>query len=388
MNKRFHHPLTRRRLLRSLPAGALLLHGIARGKQADRLIPPTRLLIGTSGVGSKGIYSADLVDGILQRPTLIAPIESPSFLALPQPGAPLLFAVTQPESVNSSASSFLHAPAQAGSLAHISDATSTNPGGCHVSATKDGRCVFVANYGGGSLASFHADAQGKLSLATLIAYPADGHGPEKDRQTASHVHSVQPAPGEQFLLASDLGLDRIHILKLDRATARLTRHGEFLARPGAGPRHMVAHSNGRWIYSINELMASIDLLDWNAAKGTLTLRSIFGTLPHYVDPAGKRACELVFSPGEKFLYASNRVYEDFAVFSVDPQTGMLTNVQHLANPGKESRHIAVDPSGRYFVSANQFSNDITVYPIDPDSGKLGKSTSAVKISGPSCLVFG
>ena len=118
------------------------------------------------------------------------------------------------------------------------------------------------------------------------------------------------------------------------------------------------------------------------------MRSIFNTLPHFVDPVGKRACEVVFSPSEKFLYASNRVYEDFAVFSVDPQTGMLTNVQHLANTGKESRHIAVDPSGRYFLSADQFSDDITVYPIDPETGKLGTSTSSVKIGGPSCLVFG
>ena len=393
MNKRVHHPLTRRRVLKALPAGAAMLHAAAQGQEA-KLKVIGRVLIGTSGRGSKGIYSAYLgPDGVLSTPALVARAENPSFLAAPQMygGDGFVFAVTQPEERNSSASSFVHEPMQdtpGETLPHVSDASSTSPGGCHVSATKDGRCVFVANYGGGSLASFRADAQGRLTLATLRAYPPDGHGPEKDRQMGSHVHSVQPAPGEGFVLASDLGLDRIHILRLDRATAKLTPHGEFLARPGSGPRHMVAHSNGKWIYSINELNSTIDLLDWDAAAGTLKLRTIVGTLPHFVDPVGKRACELVFLPGEQFLYAANRVYEDFAVFAVNPQTGVPTNVQHLANTGKESRHIAVDPLGQYFLSADQFSDDVTVYAIDAATGRLGAKTSSVRVGGPSCLVFG
>ena len=113
-----------------------------------------------------------------------------------------------------------------------------------------------------------------------------------------------------------------------------------------------------------------------------------GTLPHQVDPVGKRACEMVFSRDEKFLYASNRVYEDFAVFSVNPQTGVLANIQHLPNPGKESRHIAIDPTGSWFLSANQFSNDISVFPINAQTGRLGPATSTVTVGAPSCLLFG
>ncbi len=391
MYKRVRTSLSRRHLLQALPAGALLLHAAARGQQAGLSDGAVRVLIGTSGRGSKGIYGASFADGRLSEPALVAATENPSFLALPSAASPLLFAVTQAEDRASNASSFRHPPPQDApgeTFAAISNASSTSPGGCHCSTTSDGSCVFVANYGGGSLASFRADAQGRLSLATLVAYPADGHGPDKERQTSSRVHSVQPAPGERFVLASDLGLDCIHILQLERTTATLTAHGKFMARPGAGPRHLVAHSNGRWIYSINELNSSIDLLDWDGEKGTLTLRNIVGTLPHHVDTVGKRACELVFGRGEAFLYASNRIHEEFAVFSVNPQTGLLTNVQHWPNTGKESRHLAIDPSGRFLLSANQFSDEVTVYPIDAASGKLGASTSSVKIGGPSCLVFG
>ncbi len=385
--------LTRRHLLGSLPAGALALHAVSQGRQAKRLPGTVRLLIGTSGRGSKGIYTAYFADGKLTEPALVAETPSPSFLALPltPSAAPVLFAVTQPEDRNSSASSFGHPPMSdlpGQQFPSVSNASSTSPGGCHVSCTKDGTCVFVANYGGGSVGSFHADAKGSLTLATILKFPATDHGPDKDRQSQSYAHSSVPSPDEGYVFVNDLGLDRIHVLKLDRATATLTPHTEFKARPGSGPRHIVRHSNGRWIYSINELNSSIDQLDWNAATGVLTLRNIVGTLPHQIDPEGKRACEMVFSLEEKFLYAANRVYEDFAVFAVNPETGVLSNIQHLPNPGKESRHITIDPSGRWFLSANQFSGDITVYPIDPATGELSPSSSTVKLSAPTCLVFG
>ncbi len=396
MTKRTHDRPSRRVLLKSLPAGALLLHAVARGQQAKRAPGSVRLLIGTSGHGSKGVYAAYFSNGQLSPPTLAAEAANPSFLALPDTSrgqaAPALFAVTQPESENSHASSFAH-PASMSDLrgerfTRIGDASSTSTGGCHVSCTRDGSCVFVANYGGGSVASFHADAQGNLTLASLLKFPAADHGPDKDRQTQSYAHSARPSPDEGYVLVNDLGLDRIHILKLDRATATLTPHGEFKARPASGPRHLVYHSNGQWIYSINELNSSIDQLTWDSAAGTLTLRNVVGTLPHFIDWVGKRACEMAFSPGEKFLYASNRVYEDFVVFAVNPQTGVLSAVQHLPNPGKESRHIAVDPTGQWLLSANQFSDDITVYPIDTQTGKLGASTCTVTLGAPSCLLFG
>ncbi len=386
--------LTRRRLLGSLPAGALALHAVSQGVQAKRRPGTVRLLIGTSGHGSKGIYTAYFADGKLTQPTLAAATSSPSFLALPINGsaaAAKLYAVTQPEDRNSAAASFARPPMSDlpdQQFASVSSASSTSPGGCHVSCTKDGSCVFVANYGGGSVASFHADEKGDLSLATILKFPATDHGPDKDRQNQSYAHSAVPSPDEGYVLVNDLGLDRIHVLKLDRATATLQPHSEFKARPGSGPRHIVRHSNGRWIYSINELNSTIDQLDWDSATGVLTLRNIVGTLPHQIDPAGKRACEMVFSHDEKFLYAANRVYEDFAVFAVNPKTGVLTNIQHLPNPGQESRHMTIDPSGLWLLSANQFSGDITVYPIDPATGKLSPSISTVKLDAPTCLVFG
>ncbi len=384
--------MKRRNFLTALPVSTLMLHSALQAQQpkAKRAGGTARLLIGTSGHGSRGIYACYFQQGTLSKPALIAEATNPAFLAIPGPASPFLFAVTQPEELDSHASSFAHLPmTDTGneSFAMRGDASSGSPGGCHVSVTRDGRCVFVANYGGGSVASFSATPDGKLALASLIKFPATGHGPNPERQKQSYAHSAVPSPDQGYLLVNDLGLDCIHIFRIDHGTAKLTAHGEWKAAPGSGPRHIVRHGNGKWIYSINELTNMIDQLAWDAAAGTLTTLSHASTLPPGTDPANKRACEMALSHDNRFLYAANRIYEDFAVFSVDPASGNLTAIQHLANPGKEARHITIDPTGHYLVSADQFSNDVSVFPIDPATGKLSPRTGTVSLDAPSCVLF-
>ena len=99
-----------------------------------------------------------------------------------------------------------------------------------------------------------------------------GNGPDKERQEASHAHCATASPDNHHVLINDLGLDCIHIYKLDAVTARLTPNDPpaYKALPKSGPRSFVFHPNGRVAYSTNELSNTVDVLAWDAAAGTLT----------------------------------------------------------------------------------------------------------------------
>ena len=352
-----------------------------------------RLFIGTantardgSGIGP-GIFAAEFVNGSLTEPELVAKIDSPGFLATAK-GSDLLFAQATVPHGNTLAASYRMGERHA--LTPISRAASDGAGGCHIGVSHDSRAVFVANYGGGSVSSFLVDNTGKLSQASFVQFPPDEHGPDKDRQDKAHAHCTVVSPDGDFVFVNDLGLDRIHIFRLDHATAKLQPHSpdHWKAAPGSGPRHVLLHPNGRWVYNINEMASSIDQLLWNATHGVLTTKATMSTLPPgSTAGAQSRACEMVFGAGQRFLYASNRIHESFAVFSVNPATGALTFLQERMNPGKESRHMAVDPSGRWLLSANQFSGDIAVFPIDGKTGHLGERSFVTPIAGVSCLLF-
>lgn len=350
-----------------------------------------RLFIGTantardgSGVGP-GIFAAEFADGRLTQPEMIAKLDSPGFLAKAK-ASDILFVQAATKGQNTTAASFRIGSGHR--LTEISRAQSSAAGGCHIGVSHDARAAFVANYGSGSVSSFLADANGTLSQASFIQFPPDEHGPDKDRQDKSHAHCTTVSPDGDFVFVNDLGLDRIHVFTLDHATAKLTPHTEWKATPGSGPRHVLLHPNGKWVYNINEMGSSVDHLQWSATHGVLTTKATVSTLPAGSNAgAQSRACEMAFGAGQRFLYASNRIHESFAVFAVNPTTGALTFLQERMNPGQESRHMAVDPSGKWLLSANQFSGDISIFPIDAKTGHLGERTFVTRIAGPSCLLF-
>ena len=366
----------------------MMLHDPHAGASAPSA--PQRLLIGTTNTSAaggegKGIYVSEFRDGTLGPPVLAAETRSPGFFAMGANG--LLFAEQAPSKQTAQAASYR---VGAGTdIQPVSHADAGDPGACHIGITRDGRCAFVANYSGGSVASFTADPGGKLTRASFLQFPPGEHGPSKFQEKA-HAHCCTVSPGGGFVLVNDLGLDRIHVFRLNHATAELLPHtpSHWASAAGAGPRHIAVHPNGRWIYNIDEMGCTVNQLAWDASAGTLTTLQTIATLPAGTSKTDVRACEVILSKDLRFLYAANRVHEDFVVFSVDPETGALTEEHRHANPGKEARHIAIDTTGKWFLSANQFSNEISVFPIDTASGKLGDRTSSTPLSNPSCLLFG
>ena len=242
------------------------------------------LFVGTQTTkGSKGIYAYNFnsATGELTEKGLAVEAEMPTFLAL-SPDSKTLFAANELdeyEGKKSGAISSFTIDRQAAKLKKINEVSAGGPGTCHLSVDHTGRCAFVANYGGGSAASFAVDKAGKLSEAVSF-FQYEGHGP-KPQQTGPRGHRVTVSPDNRYLFVNDLGLDEIHVYHLDAATAKLTAQDPpaWKAKAGSGPRALRFHPNGRWVYCLNEVGSSVNVLDWDAKKGVLTTAQLISTVP-------------------------------------------------------------------------------------------------------------
>ena len=87
-------------------------------------------------------------------------------------------------------------------------------GPCYVSLDKTGRLVLVANYDGGSVATFEVQDDGSLSLVKGFVQHS-GSSVDKERQEGPHAHWIAVSPDNRFALAADLGLDDVLVYKLD-----------------------------------------------------------------------------------------------------------------------------------------------------------------------------
>lgn len=380
--------VSRRRFVR----GSAAIYVAAQPWSAFATVGSGRLLlVGTQTTGaSKGVYSYrfDSAKGELTEIGLAVEADSPTFLALSPDGKTVLAAneLDHFEGKDSGAVTSFALDRGKAKLQEHNEVAALGQGTCHVSFDHTGRCAFAANYGGGSAASFAVDGEGSLSAAVSF-FPYSGHGP-REQQKGPRAHRVTVSPDNRFLLVNDLGLDMIHIYRLDASTAKLTPNvpSEWKAPAGNGPRALAFHPGGKIAYCVNELTSTVSVLRWDAERGVIETGQEISLLPEgHEGPSA--ASEIVLDRRGQFAYVANRLDDFLVSFRISRTDGMLTLLERTSCGGKVPRHIALDPSERWLLVANQATDNIAVFARDKGTGRLAHERKSFPLSKPQCLVF-
>lgn len=381
-----------------LVASAIGLVQLARGSESpavreESTLEGDLLYVGTytEGTRSEGIYLVriDRSSGKLRRVGSVDAGANPSFLAI-HPNGRALYAVNEVEKHNGKPTGAVSAFAIAsgtGALTRRNEQPSEGGAPCYVSVDRSGRVVLVANYVGGSVALLPIQADGALATATKVVQHT-GSGPNAERQSSPHAHCIVPNRSNRFVLAADLGADRVFIYRLDLEGKSL-RHvegGDAVMRPGAGPRHIAFHPTQPLVFVANELDSTVATLRFDAERGTLSPLDTRSTLPAGWTGTNYPA-DIHVAPSGRALYVSNRGHNSIAVFSVAESTGALALDQVISTDGDWPRNFSLDPTGRWLLVANQRSDSIVVFRRDQKTGRLTPTRQRIALPSPVCLRF-
>jgi 6-phosphogluconolactonase len=345
----------------------------------------------TAKTTSKGIYAYrfNAENGQLSPIGVAAESVDPSFLAV-HPNGKYLYAVNEIGNFNGGTGGAVSAfaiDAKTGALKLLNQVPTRGAGPCHLSLDKTGNYVLVANYDGGSIASFPVHDDGTLGTAAGFVQHS-GSGPDKERQEGPHAHWIGTSPDNRFALAADLGLDQVLVYGFDPSKGIFTPmlSGFAKVKPGAGPRHVAFNPNGKFAYVLTEMDSSVTVFSYQAKTGAFTSLQTISTLPK--DFSGpKQAAEIAVHPSGKFLYASSRGHDSIAVFAINEKKGTLTSLGQVLTGGQTPRHFAIDPTGAYLLAENQDSNNIVVFHIDAATGNLIPTGQTVEVPSPVCITF-
>jgi 6-phosphogluconolactonase len=233
----------------------------------------------------------------------------------------------------------------------------------HLSLDRLGRWLFAASYPGHLVSVSPLDSDG-LAGAPVQVLPV---GP--------HAHACLAAPGNEQVFVTALGADEELGLRFDAAAGRLAPHpaSRLPCRPRSGPRHLVLHPEGRFVYLLHELDAQVDVLALDASRGTLQpLQTVSALPPAFTGTPW--AAELRLSPDGGLLYASERTGSTIAGFRVDARSGRLTPLGHWCTEA-QPRSFAIDPGGDWLVAAGQRSHRLALHAIERGSGRLTQCDS-------------
>jgi 6-phosphogluconolactonase len=378
-------------------AAPLLLFATAAYPQKPAPNKPYLVYVGTytHKTESKGIYAYRFDPGVgkLSPLGVAAESEDPSFLVV-HPSGKYLYAVNEIDHFGgqkSGAVSAFSIDPKTGKLTMLNQAATQGAGPCHISVDKTGKFALAANYDGGSIAVFPIREDGSLAPASAFVQHS-GSSVNKERQEGPHAHWIGTSPDNRFALAADLGLDEILVYRFNAAKGTLTPNTPLFAKlnPGAGPRHLVFHPNGKFAYMLTEMGSSVAAFAYKAGSGSLSSLQTVSTLSilrkDYAGP--KEAAEIAVNPSGKFLYASNRAGIDtISAFSVDSAKGTLKLKDEYPTMGKTPRNFAIDPTGKFLLAANQESNNIVIFRIDSTTGALTPTGEITEVPAPVCITF-
>lgn len=342
------------------------------------------LLVGTyTSETSEGIYvyKFNAENGEITHVSKATGVENPSYLAV-SPDGKYVYAVN--ELGGEGAVSSFAFNKKNGTLTFLNKQSSRGGSPCYVSVDKTGQAVFAGNYSGGSLAMFPVNTEGSLKEAK-VTIQHEGSSVNASRQGSPHVHCTYVSPDNNLLFVTDLGTDKVtgYAFDPEKVALEFSPQSIFEAEPGAGPRHLTFHPDGKYAYLINELNGTVAVLTYT--EGKLEWLQTISALPRGYEGAVSGA-DIHVSPDGKFLYASNREdLNNIVIYAVDQQSGKLSYVGRHASGGVHPRNFMIDPTGNFLLAANRHTDNIVVFRRDVSAGTLTATGTEVEVSQPVCL---
>ncbi len=242
----------------------------------------------------------------------------------------------------------------------------------HISTDNTGRKFFSASYGGGIFAVNEIDADGIVGETTQVC------------EAEPKAHCTVVAPDNRHVFVPSIDADAVIRFDFDVETGLLLRAKQpaATAANGAGPRHLVLHSNGKFGYLVNELNGTVVGFSYGEDSNFSAFQTVDITGVGFTGTPS--AADIHLTPDGRFLYASDRGSNTIAGFLVDSETGELEEISKTS-AADTPRGFNIDQTGRWLLAAAEGAGTVTVFAIHPETGRLEKRQECLTGEGPNWI---
>jgi len=235
---------------------------------------------------------------------------------------------------------------------------------------RTGRYLLGASYG--------------ANLVCVNPVGPDGHigAPIQVIPTARNAHAIITDRSNRFVFVPHLGTDQVFQFCFDPQSGRLSANTPPVLQlaKGSGPRHLVQSPDGRFIYLLNELTATVTTLALDSDGVLKEIGSVPALAPESeLIPGAPRpnerdkekdiwASDIHVAPDGRFVFAAERTSSTINTLRADA-SGRLVHVTSTPTE-KQPRGFRLDPAGRVMIVSGEKSDTISSYAIHPQTGAL------------------
>lgn len=330
---------------------------------------------------SRGIYGFSLnVNGIGSDIKLVAEEISPTYLCVNQKGT-RLYAVGEPAGGNGFLCSYSIDP-ETHALTLLNKVMAPCLGICHVVMDPTESWLLTASYRDATVQVYPIKEDGTIGgmRQYIRRY---GCGPHPVRQPVAHAHSNWFTPDGRYVITCDLGTDELAVY--DWKQGLMTENPKMTVKTpaGYGPRHIVFHPNGRYMYVVAEIVDRTLVYSYDPETGFELIQD--ADAAEREDPKNTASAIRITKNG-KHLYVTNRGENTITQYLVQDD-GTLQINQRIAAEGEVPRDCDLDLTEKLMICTNQNSDTVSIYDRDPETGILTLKQVTDQISMPVAVVM-
>ena len=274
-----------------------------------------------------------------------------------------------------------------GSLEFLNEASINGMRGCYLNMDQKDNYLLTAGYHDGKVTILKLNKDGSIGEITDERYHK-GLGTAAGRNHVPHVQCIKVSKDNKYLLAADLGMDRVNVYTLDIESGKIKEVDVIHCDQESSPRHMQFSKDGRFLYVCLEQKCGIEVYEYLEKDGNPEFNKI-QTLSNSdeSDSIGVASSALTFSEDYTYLVSSTAGENNVIIYKVDKETGLLTKKIQLPIAGEYPKDAALFPDNKHLVSLNHESDSMTFFKVDPEAGTLVMNGPEISVKRPNCIVF-
>ena len=275
-----------------------------------------------------------------------------------------------------------------GDLRPINDKWIGGMRGCYLEIDREGRFLFVGGYYDARVTMMRLDPESGeiIGVADGVFHKGMSRNVAQ-RSFVPHVTCVKLTPEEQFLCAVDSGLDQVKFYGVDYDEGKLRLIDILRCDMESGPRMIRFSRDGRFAYILYELSNEIQVFSYQLEGGVPQMERI-QVIPTSTEEDGGKVCAasgLEVSKSGRFLICTNAGMNSASVYTIDPETGLLTLTCENKISGDYPKMLGIYPNEKFFMSLNHETNEITTMQLDFEHGYFLMESPPVAIDKPNCV---
>ncbi len=274
-----------------------------------------------------------------------------------------------------------------GSLEFLNEASINGMRGCYLNMDQKDNYLLTAGYHDGKITILKLNKDGSIGEITDERYHK-GLGTAAGRNHVPHVQCIKVSKDNKYLLAADLGMDRVNVYTLNTESGKIKEVDVIHCDQESSPRHMQFSKDGRFLYVCLEQKCGIEVYEYLEKDGNPEFNKI-QTLSNSdeADSIGVASSALTFSEDYTYLVSSTAGENNVIIYKVDKETGLLTKKIQLPIAGEYPKDAALFPDNKHLVSLNHESDSMTFFKVDPEAGTLVMNGPEIPVNRPNCIVF-